>query len=517
MKSTYPILSIEAARSYEDSVLCSDKAMTDRAMHNAGKAIGEALYRDYREVREWPAVPKVMVLCGKGLNTGDALVACETLKGFLLGLRVELVMTSDVETFDALAGSALQSLRDLLGDDLIELGVDEYGTPSETKYDVIVDALYGLGFKPPLREEAASLLRFVNEQANALMRVSIDLPSGIGDSCEKDAFVADITYIPGVPKKPCFEKRNTDHVGRIRFLEVDPFVGDPESSEGGSAVVSPGIHTVLRRLRHARSDKRSFGHCLVLGGSNDMPGAVAMATMGALKGGAGLVTTAVPSPIIERLAGSIPESMWRSLPVQSGGGLDVESVRVASQLGSNADSFLIGPGLQMDRATTFAICRIVRETPLPLVVDASALTQDVMAAVLGRPLTAGPVVLTPHGGEFARISGQRSSSPSGEELRAFSQKFRVTTLLKGSPTWISDGKRVLALPVGGPVLARGGSGDILAGILTALLGQMPKDPLKAACIAASWHGAAADSLAREKGSVAVRTTELLHHLSASLR
>jgi NAD(P)H-hydrate epimerase len=345
----------------------------------------------------------------------------------------------------------------------------------------------------------------------------VDLPSGIGEAREPDAFVADFTYIPGVPKGPALETGNTDFTGRIRFLEIDPFKRADKAEEQGLGLVSPHYFRRLRGLRSATSDKRTFGHCIVLGGSREMPGALMMSVLGSLHAGAGLVTAAFPTSMAERVAGTIPEAMWRPLPVKSGGGFDVEAVRLVSQLVSRADALLIGPGMVMDRATTFAVCRIVRECKLPVVVDASALTQDVLAAVVGRPLTAGPVILTPHWGEFNRISGIRFDDISDASICEFSRKYRLLTILKGSPNRITDGNRTFILPAGGPVLARGGSGDILSGMLVTLLAQMPEEPLEAALNAVSWHGAAADALAREKGSVAVRTTEILPYLGKTLR
>jgi hydroxyethylthiazole kinase-like uncharacterized protein yjeF len=151
----------------------------------------------------------------------------------------------------------------------------------------------------------------------------------------------------------------------------------------------------------------------------------------------------------------------------------------------------------LDRTTVAALNRIIRESTLPLVLDASALVLDIVGSVIGRSSSAGPVILTPHMGEFARLSGVAAANVRKEHLIEFSRKYRTITVLKGSPTRISDGQRCINVPVGGPVLARGGSGDILAGIMTTLLAQTPEDPLSAAIQAVSWHGAAADAVAQD--------------------
>ena len=150
-------------------------------------------------------------------------------------------------------------------------------------------------------------------------------------------------------------------------------------------------------------------------------------------------------------------------------------------------------------------------------VDASALVPEIVETVVGRPASSGPVILTPHLGEFSRLSGLAPQAVTFDRLIEYSRKYRVTTVLKGNPTRISDGECCYIAPVGGPVLARGGAGDILAGMVTTLLAQSPEDPLSSAVNAVCWHGAAADLLARERGATAVRTTDLLGFLSDALR
>jgi ADP-dependent NAD(P)H-hydrate dehydratase / NAD(P)H-hydrate epimerase len=517
MNHLYPILPIEAARAHEAAILGDDPGRTEAAMLNAGKAIGLALCQDYREIGEWPENPSILLLAGKGLNTGDALVACKTLRADAAGLRVTMVASAGVEELHPFARTALEHLQEAIGDDLRVVSIEGYLKQPGADPDVVLDGLYGLGFRPPLEPGIAALLRAVNQRPGIGLRASIDLPSGVGDSADPDSFVADFTYIPGVAKAPCFLAAHAPFVGRIRFLEVAPFTNQPAADEQKWFVAAPDAFKDLNRLRPAGSDKRSFGHCLILAGSVHMPGAALMAGMAALQSGAGLLTTLTPASVCSHLAGALPESMWRPLPLSHDGGLDVETVRIVAHLAQRAQALLIGPGLLMDRSTVFSLCRIVRENALPLVIDASALTQDVIAAVLGRPLSAGPVILTPHRGEYARLLGMKEDPRDAEGLLAFSAKYRVTTVLKGSPTILSDGRRLISVPTGGPVLARGGSGDILSGMLLAQLAQHPGDPLQAALIATTWHGAAADSLARQCGATPVRTSELLPHLSVSLR
>jgi hydroxyethylthiazole kinase-like uncharacterized protein yjeF len=486
-------------------------------MANAGHAIGKAIYADYKELEAWPQDPSVLVLAGKGLNTGDAFIACSTLLTRLPDLRVTIVATADESDLNPLAATALSDLRQSSGIALQWLSASAFLEAEPEPVNVVIDGLYGLGFKPPLQEEPAALLKHVNERSDIRFRAAVDVPSGMGETADENSFVADFTYIPGVAKEPCFKADAAARCGRLRLLEIDPFLEQPVEDGQREFVLSPSSHKRLNQLRPSMSDKRSYGHCLILGGSSRMPGAVIMASLGALHAGAGLVTTLSPANIATHVAGAVPEAMWRPLPLTPDGGIDVEAVRHVSSLAPKAQAILIGPGMMLDRSTVYSVCRIIRETPLSLVLDASALTQDVVGAVMGRPSTAGPVILTPHRGEFARILGMKEDPQDDEVLLSFTRKYRVITVLKGSPTLICDGEKLIHAPVGGPVLARGGAGDVLAGMIVTLLAQDPQDPFGAVLKAVAWHGAAADQLARDSGAVAVRTTQLLDYLAPSLR
>jgi len=518
-QTTFPLFRLSEARSFEDSRLQSDTNRVRAAMENAGRALGTALLRDFHELAPWPAEPRILVLAGKGNNTGDALVACLRLTEDLPGLWVTLLLTTGQDQWGELTAAREKELAEVLGDRLETLSLADWngGEPRAATFDVVLDGLYGLGFQPPLKEEIADLFDQFREPAKAPLRVAVDVPSGVGEQISPRSFPADFTYIPGVAKEALFRPEAYAFAGRCRFLEIDPFREQPEPAEGQLQLCSPLAYRQLNRLRPARSDKRSFGHCVVLAGSLQMPGAALMATKAALKAGAGLVTTLTPGNFAYQVAGHAPEAIWRPLPLAKDGGLDVETVRIIAKIAANADSLLIGPGLILDRSTLFTICRIVREVQLPLVLDASALTQDVMTAALGRSTDAGPVVVTPHEGEYLRMNGFREEASRRENVAQYSERYRCTVILKGHPTLITDGPRTAVAPVGGPVLARGGTGDLLSGLLVTLLGQHPQDAFTAALHAVSWQAAAGDALARERGSHAVTTMEILPFLSTVLR
>ena len=489
-------------------------------MKAAGCAIGASLLRDYLEFGPWPKQPRILVLAGKGHNTGDALVACKRLGEDLPGLRVTLLFTTGRENWSELTAACGRELEEALGDRLHTSSLEEWsnGDGTAVDFDVVIDGLYGLGFKPPLPDAVAALFDALREAEGAPVRVAVDVPSGVGEETSPRSFPADLTYIPGVAKEALFRPEAFAFAGRCRFLEIDPFRSQPAVEEGPQPqLCALQAYRGRNRMRPARSDKRTFGHALVLAGSLQMPGAALMATKAALQAGAGLVTTLTPGTLAPQIAGHAPEAMWRPMHLSKEGGLDVDAVRILAKLAGDADSLLIGPGLILDRSTLFTICRIVREIQLPLVLDASALTQDVMTAVIARSTTAGPVVVTPHGGEFLRMNAFKEDAARRENVATFSERYCCTVVLKGHPTLIAEGRRTAISPFGGPVLARGGTGDLLSGVLVTLLGQHPENAFDAAVKAVTWHAAAGDALARDRGSCAVTTMEILPYLSAVLR
>ena len=266
----------------------------------------------------------------------------------------------------------------------------------------------------------------------------------------------------------------------------------------------------LAALRPPRSDKRTFGHLFVIGGSRDYPGAVLMCARAALRSGVGLVTVFVPELLVGAYAACAPEAIWVGWPEVSGGGLALGGLPLLHTRLERATALVVGPGLGSEGEAAALPGEIVRMAGVPVVFDADALQPSIFDAARGKR-----VVCLPHAGEFQRIAGGREANSSA--LRALASETGATIALKGPVTRIAEGDQVYHSFFGGPVLARGGSGDLLAGLVGGLLAQAPSDPLIAACRGVVWHGLAADLLARDRGQVAVQVTQLLDYLPAALR
>ncbi len=514
----HPILTPEEALSWETRLLGEDEARTWEAMTAAGRALGAAIWRDFPEAGT-PANPfRVLLLAGKGHNAGDGLVALKHLAESGIALEVDVVAASEPGALRPLTSRALRGAVRALGGALHW----RLWSPRTAellqgrRWDLCLDGLLGMRFRPPLRDPGGAILRWVANAADRVrFRAAIDLPSGVG---EGDGFHADATYATGICKSPLTEAGASSQAGRIRYLDIGFFDAAVPDGEAKEWVVHDGILDALRRVRPADSEKRTYGRVLVVGGSRAMPGAVLMAARAAVRGGAGLVTVAVPGRFAGRLAGACPEAMWLPMPELPGGQPAPDSLALLHEAAKRADAMVVGPGMDTDFGTRQLIVKVVRDCHLPTVVDASGLYPEVVASALARPERSGPVVVTPHLGEYARLLRRERVRYDRDALLEFCRRHRVISVLKGPFTRVCDGSRICFCPAGGPLLARGGSGDILAGLIGArLAGGASGSALEETVRAVYWHGAAADSLARRRGAVAVATTDLLDGLADALR
>ncbi len=494
-----PILSCAEARDFEAARFGGDEDLEWPAMQHAGRALASAVLRDIQEIGGFSAEGRVLVLAGKGHNAGDALLAAgELLKDFP-GATVDVLFVFGERALRPLATRAWR--------ELVQRGGERVRVVAEPTggrfYSLCLDGIFGFQFRPPVELRVAAVIERVNA-ASIRFRAAVDLPSA-------DLFRADFTYATGIVKTPVLESANA---GRVRYLDLGFFpkrgtgvspVGLNTTDHGQDAratqrVLTPALLAPLAALRSSQSDKRTYGHVGILGGSRDYPGAILMAALAALRSGAGLVTAFVPESLAAAFAARAPEVMWVGWPETPSGGLALEGSHLLQARLSRLDALVIGPGLGREAETLALVRDIVTTSPVPFVLDADALQAD----IAGLGLAAR--VLTPHAGEWARVAG---SVPD-----------RAVVVLKGPVTRIQGGGTggpVYFSLAGGPVLARGGSGDLLAGLIGGLLAQTPADPMLAAARGTLWHGFAADALARAHGQTSVMTTQVLDYLGPVLR
>jgi NAD(P)H-hydrate epimerase len=489
-----PVLSCAEAAAAEAAFLAGDAALSWQLMNLAARGVAEEALALLGRPPE-----RILVLAGKGNNGADA---------FLAALRCARRGTEIVAVFAEGGPARAQAQRAWAARKPgVRIGVVAAANLrllAAHEFDLIFDGILGQGFRAPLTAELRAFLRA--SEALRGLRIAVDLPSGLGDDATGPAFRADLTVSIGCLKRPLLAPKSARFVGRLRVLDIGLPLGETEE-----ACVTASSLAALRRPRRARSDKRHQGRLLIVGGSDRMPGAVLMNTAAALRSGTGLVTTCLPESVRAKAAVAYPEAMWRGLSTDRDGVVGPANLKAVRSLLADKDTLLIGSG--MGEKATKLIGAVVTRCVADLVLDADALRPAVVAASKQTKVR----VLLPHAGEFKRLSGRDASVSAA---RAYARRTKTIVVLKGPLTCVTDGVRVLHVPFGGPVLARGGSGDLLAGIVASVLSrrhELGLTAFDAVVLATTWHARAADWLRETHGEEAVRTTDLLAGLSPVLR
>ncbi len=494
-------------------------------MENAGTAVAQF------SARQYPEAKRILVLCGKGNNGGDGLVAARVLSEMTemaeQGRQVTVALLGQEADLKGEAAAALDRLKPTSAELRFipdEAALDALAFPT---FDLILDAVLGTGFKPPLRGLAAAVRdRLIALPATPI--VAVDLPTGWdADSAAQtapDAFPANAVVTFTAPKLAHVFGHLTPRqpLGPV----VVAGIGSPPSAVVSSTNLTwTGSSKVIAEApRDINANKGRFGHVLVLGGSYGTAGAPSMSSLAALRTGAGLVTAAVPDSILNLVAAIAPELMLAPLAQGPEGAVALANLapdHLPALLKSKRISVLaVGPGLSTRGEASEFVRRLIDETDLPAVLDADALNafEGRAAQLSGHNRT---LVLTPHPGEMARLLGITVKEVEADRLnlaRTFAVDHKLTLVLKGWRTLVAhpDG-RVAVNTSGNPALAKGGSGDILTGIVAALLAQFPNDVPRAVETAVYLHGLAADFAARALDEHTVLATDTLAHLSAAFR
>ena len=514
-----PILSCEESLAFEKSFFNGDEEREWQAMNQAGESIGDSLLRDMRELRTIPPRPRILVLVGKGHNGGDALIAAKRMLRTIPTARAVVWPLCSWDECRRHTQRARTELLELAAKRIEEMppaneadGIDSLRKSlveqsGERGFDASIDGLLGMQASLPLREPLGDWVKAINDFEEIAVRAAVDMPTGIGDEQVEDALRADFTYCTGIVKKPVVLPENLKWTGRLRYLDLG-FFEQPEyeSNQDRAGVLRSSVLKRLRRLRPAVCDKRDQGHLFLLAGSRELGGAAMMAAQAALKAGVGLLTVGIPESLHASFAARRPEAMWVPLPETPEGGLALEGLGKVRQFLSKATALAIGPGLGTEGETHSLVRETLSFFEGPVVLDADALRPE----ILSDAQSPERLVLTPHAGEFARLSEGRSP-------KEYVSQAGSVLVLKGALTQIVSPSAHHFSFVGSSLLARGGSGDLLTGILGALLAKKIFDVPTSASLAVLWHGRAAEVLARQNGQEAVYATDLLDFLSFAIR
>ena len=435
-------------------------------------------------------VPRALVVSGGGNNGGDGFVIARELHR--AGIDVSVVATKDDYSGDP--ATNLEVLRNI--------GVGIHGPEmlgeELAAADLVVDALLGTGFSGGVREREAGLIRQLNEAR--VTTVAVDVPSGVDGSTGEvagEAVRADLTVCAHAAKVGCVISPGREHAGEVAVVDIGiPPEADVEPS------LSWTSRETLRGLVPRTQDpahKYSAGALMVVAGSRAMTGAAVMSVLGAERTGCGIVflaTSAGAAPAVDvRLTGTIVYGV----PEDASGGMSPGAAEEILDRSGRASALVIGPGIGSGDAGRRLVEAVLAGTDLPVLLDADAVTALAGTDALAR--REAPTVITPHAGELGRSLGSGAKDVSARRLASARKAARdngCCVLLKGPDTIIADGTRVAVNSSGGVALATAGTGDVLSGVIGALLSR-GMDPFDAARAGAWVHGRAAELWLEETG------------------
>jgi ADP-dependent NAD(P)H-hydrate dehydratase / NAD(P)H-hydrate epimerase len=467
-------------------------------MEAAGRAVAEA-------VGELAPDGPVRVVCGKGNNAGDGLVAARYLAE--AGFEVEALLLWPAEELSGdaaanLARFAAEHVGDELGSRLTDSGA-------------IVDAIFGTGFSGAPREPALAAIEAID--ACGAPVVACDIPSGVDASSGEVSGAgvgADVTVSFHAAKLGHRVAPGKWHTGELRVAPIGVPEGAPAEPAAGS--IDPSVLDLLPP-RGPRSTKFSSGQVTIAGGSRGLTGAVQMSSRAAIRAGAGYATVAVPADLEPIFELGQPEVMSVGCP-GGDGCLAPASAKPLLRAFERAAAGVLGPGLGRDPGSVALAREVLGAIEAPLVLDA-----DGLSAFAGElsPIAAreAPTVLTPHAGELGRLLDCSSEEISEHRLAAAREAAlaaRAVVVLKGDDTIVTDGERVAVNALSAPALATAGTGDVLSGIVAALLAR-GIEPFAAACAAVLAHARAGrDAAARIGAAESVIATDVIDSIPAGM-
>ena len=482
-------------------------------MENAGAAVAAFVLSQY------PAAESVGVICGKGNNGGDGFVVARKLHE--AGQEVRVLLLAERSE---LRGDAAEMFTRLPMPAVAVSKNDHLKTEAARGVfdaDVLIDGILGTGFRPPVSGLYAEAIAAMN--ASSAPVVAVDIPSG----ADADVMGEQVGAVARADAIVTFTAPRPAHV--FGMLTPGPTVVAPIGSPDEAVVsslqlnlITAGAVAPLIGPRPAASNKGSFGHVLVLGGSTGKAGAAAMAGMAALRAGAGLSTVATAKSVLATVASFHAELMTEPLEETEAGSIALASLQKGrlDVLVKAKTVLAVGPGISRHPETAEFVRSVVKKYKVPIVLDADGLNAfEGRAAEL--KTKAGTLVITPHPGEMARLAGSTIPAVQHDRLnvaRTFAREHGLIVVLKGHRTVIAqpDGT-VWVNTTGNPGMATGGTGDILTGMVAGLMAQNPDRIAEAVIAAVHLHGLAGDVARESMGEHSMVATDLLKALPEAFR
>jgi NAD(P)H-hydrate epimerase len=457
----------------------------------------------------------VVHFCGRGNNGGDGFVVARLLAE--AGARPVVYLVGRI---DEVKGEARENLERLQKMD-IEIAevkaLEDVADPE--KADLVVDALLGTGLSGPVRGLMADLIGLINRAGPAVL--SVDIPSGLEADSGRIlgcAVRADHTVTMAFPKQGFYFSPGRELVGALSTVDI----GIPDwAAEREKLQVETLDKSEMARLipsRAADAYKGSFGRVLVVAGSVGMTGAAALTSMAALRSGAGMVMLGLPESLNDIAEIKLTEVMTAPLPETENRSLSTAALNRIEELLSWADVVALGPGLSMHSETIALVRQLLPRMKHPTVVDADGLNAIAEDSSLLSTVQA-PLVITPHAGELARLSGIDIPGEAPDRIqavRSLAERYGLICVFKGAPTLIAEPQGALYInTTGNPGMATAGVGDVLTGMIAGFLAQ-GCSPLDAARLGVFLHGLAGDVAVEERGEWSLVAGDLLDAIDEAM-
>ncbi len=465
-----------------------------------------------------------LILCGPGNNGGDGLAIARLLGD--QGYRVEVVLLRPAAGLTGDAATQLERSRQAgVTMRIVDLGKPALSLDEGTtlkRPGLVVDALFGTGLCRDLEGAAAELVGVIERWHDVGVPVlSVDIPSGVDGASGQvmgAAVAADLTVSFAAPKRGHYQEPGRSLRGELVIADIGiPSDRWPEVTADASTLLTSSCLFQSLPAASPASHKGSFGHVLVVAGGPGKCGAARLCAEAALRGGAGLVTLAIPEGLaLDSLAQLRPEVMVERVPGSDGGSFSMESLASLIELCASRDVLAVGPGIGTNGSTRALIRELFASASLPGVFDADALN-----CLVGKPAAHSPSyarIITPHPGEARRlILGLDAAIPVDrvDEALLLANFFGCVSVLKGAATVVAAPDGLSSVnPTGNVGMATAGSGDVLTGVVAALLAR-GASAFDAACGGVFWHGHAGDLAAHRMGGPALLAGDISENLGAA--
>lgn len=469
---------------------------------------------------------KVIVFCGKGNNGGDGFVVGRYLSKW--GAKVEFYLLGKKEE---VKGDALTNLKKAVSLKMpIKQVSKDKELPAELKADLLVDAIFGTGFKGKVTGLEEKVVQLINSSKTKVL--SIDTPSGLDvdtGSIEGECIKADVTPTMGLPKIGQFFFPGKCYCGKVEVIDigVSQKVID-EQKISRNLITEEDIKNILPK-RPGDAHKGTCGKVFLIAGSTGMTGAATLASLSCLRSGAGMAILGIPQSLNEIMEIKVTEVMTKPFPdVRKKGAFALRSLGEIIQALKWADCVALGPGLGQHFETVELVRRLVTRIELPMVIDADGLNSIAKdSSILDQ--AKAPLILTPHIGELSRLISVPIEEIAKDRIKYASEsakRFNCVVVFKGAPTIIGEPEgEIYVNPTGNAGMATAGSGDVLTGIIIGLLAQMiflkkqdiKKSMLESALAGVYIHGLCGDLARDEEGEMSMIAGDMMEKLPEALK